>query len=52
MPDADEEYCRMCDSLPQGIAANALEYSEVPLCPIALSIAANAQDTQRLIPFF
>jgi hypothetical protein len=32
MPDVDGEYCRMRDSLPQGIAANALEYSEVPLC--------------------
>lgn len=31
MPDADGEYCRMRDSLPQSIAANALEYSEVPL---------------------
>jgi len=31
MPDADGEYCRMCDSLLQSIAANALEYSEVPL---------------------
>ena len=32
MPDVDREYCRMCDSLPQSIAANALEYSEVPVC--------------------
>jgi len=32
MPDADGEYCRMCDRLLQSIAANALEYSEVPLC--------------------
>ena len=32
MPDADGEYCRMGDSLPQSIAANALEYSKVPLC--------------------
>ena len=31
MPDADGEYCSMRDSLPQSIAANALEYSEVPL---------------------
>lgn len=31
MPDADGEYSRMCDSLPQSIAANALEYSKVPL---------------------
>jgi hypothetical protein len=31
MPDADGEYCRMCDSLPWCIAANALEYTEVPL---------------------
>lgn len=31
MPDADGEYGRMCDSLPQSIAANALEYSKVPL---------------------
>jgi len=46
MPDADGEYCRMRDSVPQSIAANALEYSEVPLCPRSLSIAANAQDTQ------
>ena len=48
MPDADGQYCRMCDSLLQSIAANALEYSEVPLCPPSLSIAANAQDTQEL----
>jgi len=32
MPDVDGVYCRMCDSLPQSIAASALEYSEVPLC--------------------
>jgi hypothetical protein len=31
MPDADGEYVSTCASLPQSIAANALEYSKVPL---------------------
>jgi hypothetical protein len=32
MPYAGGVYCRMCDRLLQSIAADALEYSEVPLC--------------------
>ena len=34
MPDPHLAWrvCRMCDGLPQSIAANVLEYSEVPLC--------------------
>jgi len=32
MPNVVGEYCRMCYRVPQIIAANDLEYSEVPVC--------------------